>query len=167
MPRATHKYKTFPLVFPTMYPEEGIAITEIAATTSNIEVVVTVPECRNDNQHVHHPHSDHMSSPRHQRLSQSRSPRHRSPSVTPRRDRSRSPECSRPRGRSAASDRHDSTESRFIKEIARSAARAAVAKMKDREYRRNRGDVPIKLDQETKEALRVNINHVIYHFILY
>jgi len=120
MPQATHKYKTFPLVLPTMYPKEGIAITEIAATASNkevvaiteiavvtnnidvaimkivatasnIDVVATVPRSRND----HHPRSDHMSSTsKYKRLSRSRSPRHRSCS---RRDisRERSATCVR------------------------------------------------------------------------
>ena len=39
MLQATHKYKTFPLVLPTIYLEEGIAIMEIAATTSNAAVI--------------------------------------------------------------------------------------------------------------------------------
>jgi len=39
--------------------------------------------------------------------------------------------------------------------------------MENREYRRNRGDVPIKLDQETKEALRVSINRKIQRYLLF
>jgi hypothetical protein len=54
----------------------------MAATTSNIDLVV-IPGSRNDNHHGHHPRSDYMSSTsRYKRLSRSRSPRHRSRSAT-------------------------------------------------------------------------------------
>ena len=131
MPRATHQYKTFPLVFPTMYPEEGIAITKIAAsasnteviaiteiaattsnskvatitemtaTTSNIDLVVTIPRSRNDSHHGHHPPSDYMSST-------SRYER-LSRSHSPRhRSRSATARRDRSRERPATRDRHSS-----------------------------------------------------------
>jgi hypothetical protein len=37
--------------------------------------------------------------------------------------------------------------------------------MENREYHRNRGDVPIKLNQETKQALRVSINRKIQRYL--
>ena len=39
--------------------------------------------------------------------------------------------------------------------------------MENQEYYCNRGDVPIKLDQETKKALQVSINYKIQKYLLF